>query len=247
MKIVIIGAGGQGRVVLDILRNNHQFKITGFLDADPQKHNQLMDGVPILGDISLISRFEELGIQGAVVAIGDNRTRNGYAEAVEKAGVGLVSAIHPSANIAGNAKIGKNVVIASGANICAHCVIEDSVIINTGSIVDHESVIQNGAHICPGVRLAGHVKVENLAFIGIGSTVIQNLTIGESAVIGAGSVVIHDIPSYSTAVGVPARVIKGTHISSQVTRNKEHTEPALPLITRPIRRRLHKPVPLEIH
>jgi len=40
------------------------------------------------------------------------------------------------------------------------------------------------------------------------STVIQNLKIGKGAIIGAGSVVVKDIPAYSTAVGVPAKVIK---------------------------------------
>jgi len=237
MKIVIIGAGGHGRVVLDILKNNHQFSIAGFIDSDPAKHHQEMDGIPILGDISLARQFRDMGIEGAIVAIGDNRIRDSFAETLENAGIGLVSAIHPSANIAGNAAIGKNCVICAGANICAHVVIEDSVILNTGCIIDHESLIEKASHICPGVRLAGHVRVCEYASVGIGSTVIQNLKIGPSAIVGAGSVVIDHVPAYSTVVGVPAKVIKKSHVQ-QITPEPEpllDISTASKLSTRPLR------------
>ncbi len=247
MKIVIVGAGGHGRVVLDILRNNHQFSIAGFIDSDPAKHHQEMDGIPILGDLSLVPQFRDMGIEGAIVAIGDNRIRDTFAGTLEQAGIGLVSAIHPSANIAGNAAIGKNCVLCAGANICTHVIIEDSVILNTGCIVDHESRIEKAAHICPGVRLAGHVRVCEFATVGIGSTIIQNLKIGPSAMVGAGSVVIEHVPAYSTVVGVPAKVIKKSHVQPL------HPEPepmldistASKLITRPIRVKPAEAIPLQ--
>ncbi len=238
MKIVIVGAGGHGRVVLDILRNNHQFDIAGFIDSNSALHGQTMDGIEILGDLSLIAKFPELGIGGSIVAIGDNRIRQAYAQTLEKAGVSLVSAIHPAASIAGNANIGKNVVIAAGANVCAHVTIEDSVILNTGCIIDHESTIHKSAHICPGVRIAGHVKIKQAAFVGIGATIIQGITIGESAVVGAGAVVLEDVNPYSTVVGVPARVVKKSHVPvSQPVSKAIELGPPMPQITRPVRRR----------
>ena len=212
MRIVIIGAGGHGRVVLDILRNNHQFEVAGFLDTDARLHKSRVDGIEVLGDFSLITTLHELAIEGAIVAIGDNSIRRRYAELIEQAEVPLVSAIHPSANIARTAHIGKNVVIAQGVNICPHAQVADSAICNTGSIVEHECRISQGAHICPGVRLAGHVLVEPGAFVGIGATVIQNLKIGECAVVGAGAVVVGDVPAYTTVVGMPARVVSRTHL-----------------------------------
>ena len=208
MNIVIIGAGGHGRVVLDILRNNHQFDIAGFLDANTALHGKEVCGTKVLGDISLSQHFDELGVGGAIIAIGDNMIRNAYASKLEEAGINLVSAIHPSANIAQTAQVGKNIVIAAGANICTLAKIEDSAIINTGCIIDHESIIHRSAHICPGVRIAGHVTVKPYAFIGIGATIINGITIGESAVVGAGAVVVQDVPAFTTVVGVPAKPIK---------------------------------------
>jgi sugar O-acyltransferase (sialic acid O-acetyltransferase NeuD family) len=213
MKIVIVGAGGHGRVVLDIFRNNHQFEIAGFLDSNPELLHQRIDGVEVLGDLSLLDGFAELGIGGAIVAIGDNRIRQVYAETIEKAGVSLINAIHPSATVTDTARVGKNVVIATGVNVCTHVTIADSVILNTGCIIDHESYIGPAAHICPGVRMAGHVKVETAAFIGIGATIVQNITVGEEAVVGAGAVVINDVPAYNTVVGVPARIVKTSRLS----------------------------------
>ena len=246
MKVVIIGAGGHGRVVLDILRNNHQFDIVGFIDSNTAAHHRTVDGIEIIGDLSLIPRFTNMGIGGAIVAIGDNHIRNNYAQTVENAGVNLVNAIHPSANIADNANIGKNVVIAAGASICTHVTIEDSTIFNTGCIIDHESIIQKAAHICPGVKLAGHVHVKPSAFVGIGATIVQGVTIGQSAVVGAGAVVLHDVPAYSTVVGVPAYLVKQSHLPSSQNKLQPSTadlEPAKSLITKPLRRR---PTPVHV-
>ncbi len=208
-RIVIIGAGGHGRVVLDILVQAGQYEVAGFADSNPSLHGRRMDGVPILGDLEAVGRLRAEGqIDGAVVAIGDNGVRRAFAARIERMGVPLVNAVHPSANLARNVTLGRNVVIAAGVLVCAHCQIGDSVILNTGCIVDHESMIGTAAHVCPGARLAGRVTVESGAFIGIGATVIQNIRIGCEAVVGAGAVVIRDVGPMSTVVGVPARPVR---------------------------------------
>jgi len=54
----------------------------------------------------------------------------------------------------------------------------------------------------------GKVVIKDGAHIGIGAIIMPGVTIGEGAVIGAGAVVTSDIPPYSVAVGIPAKVIK---------------------------------------
>lgn len=205
---VIVGAGGHGRVVLDILIRARQYKVIGFLDSNPAIHGRRMDGVPILGDMSALPNLKRQGVAGAIVAIGDNGVRRSFADEIEAMGIDLINAVHPSANLAHNVRIGRNVVIAAGALVCAHCQIGDSVILNTGCIVDHESMIGTAAHICPGARLAGRVTVEAGAFVGIGATVLQGLRIGCEAIVGGGAVVIRDVEPMTTVVGVPARSIR---------------------------------------
>lgn len=204
MDIVILGAGGHGRVVLDIILTAGRHRPIGFLDNNPALSGRRIDGVPVLGDLSHAGELAGRGIRGAIVAIGDNGIRRAFAAELERASFELVSAVHPSAQVARTARVGRNVVVAAGAVICAHTQIGDSVILNTGCIIDHECMIGTAAHICPGARLAGHVTVESGAFVGIGSTIVQNVRIGVEAVVGAGAVVLSDVAPMTTVVGVPA-------------------------------------------
>ncbi|MFQ5495593.1 MAG: acetyltransferase [Phycisphaerae bacterium] len=208
-RCLIAGCGGHGRVVLDILLNAGHHQVVGFVDSNPAMVGRRVDGIPVLGtpaELSAIRRSHDTA--AAIVAVGDNGARRALAEHLEALDFTLINAIHPSANLARNVGLGRNVVIAAGALVCAHCQIGDSVILNTGCIVDHESLIGTATHICPGARLAGRVTVESGAFVGIGATVIQSVRIGYEAVIGAGAVVIGDVAPMSTVVGVPARETK---------------------------------------
>jgi UDP-N-acetylbacillosamine N-acetyltransferase len=208
MDLVIIGAGGHGKVVLDIFQCNAKHRVVGFLDADPTLAGTQVNGLPVIGPINQVSRLRQQKIKGAIVAIGDNRVRVSYAALLAEHGLELITAIHPAAVIAKSASIGQNVVIAAGAVVAASAKVGDSVILNTSCVVDHECEVEAGAHICPGALLAGRVRVGAGAFIGLGAKMLPCLSIGKGAIVGAGAVVLQDVPDGSTAVGVPARMLR---------------------------------------
>jgi UDP-perosamine 4-acetyltransferase len=208
MRIIIVGAGGHGRVVLDILRAAGEHEVAGFVDATPALAGQKVEGLPVFGPANVLSKVRQQKIQGAIVAIGDCRARVKYSQVLKEHGFQLVRAIHPRSVVSPSATLGDNVMVSAGACVCPHARIGDSVIVNTNSVIDHECEIAEGVHICPGAVLGGRVRVGRWAWIGLGANVIQCITIGQCATIGAGAAVIRDVPDYATVVGVPGRVIK---------------------------------------
>ena len=209
MNVVIVGAGGHGKVVLDILQRDRDVNPVGFIDDDKTSHGTIIDGLPVLGGINALPDLIPLHkLDGAIIAIGDNRVRARLFSKLEGLGFKMTRAIHPDALIAHDVKIGEGVVIAAGVVISTGTRIGDNVIINTGVVIDHDNIIEDHTHISPGVNLAGRVTVGKYAHVGLGVTIVEDLTIGENTTIGAGAVVLVDVPANTTAVGVPARIIK---------------------------------------
>ena len=206
--VIIAGAGGHGKVVLDVLLAARKFRPVGFIDANLSLTDSYIGGLPILGSANALPMLRRQKIKRAIVAIGDNRTRLRYMRILEEHGFTLVSAVHPAAHVSPGATLGSNVVVAPQAAVVAEAKIGDGAIVNTSAVVDHECELAEGVHVCPGAVLAGRVRVGRATFVGIGAQVIQCCAVGQFATIGAGAVVIDDVPEFATVVGVPARVIK---------------------------------------
>jgi UDP-perosamine 4-acetyltransferase len=207
-KVVIIGAGGHARVVSTILALDSQVNVVGYVDPVLKEPGEHINGLPVLGDLGALPGLLQDGVNGAVIAIGDNALRELRFQQLGSLGLDLISAIHPTAIIEHNATLGRGVVIAAGAIICCNSTIGDNCIINTGAIVEHETKVGPNVHIAPGVNIAGRVVIGRNSFIGIGATVKEYINIGEDVTIGAGAVVVDDVPDRVVAVGIPARPIR---------------------------------------
>jgi len=208
MKVAIIGAGGQARVVYEILSYDRNVEVVAFVDNVVRGSDERIMGIPVMGDHAVLPKLIKDGVKGAIVAVGDNRIRAGHFEKLRNMGLEMVNAIHPTSYVAPSVKLGVGATIAIGARISTGATIGNNVIINTGAIIDHEDEIEDSVHIGPGCSLAGRVTVKTGTFIGIGSVVKEYVTIGANTIIGAGAVVLEDIPDNVVAAGVPAKIIK---------------------------------------
>ncbi len=209
MKRIIFGAGGHGKVVLDILKTN-DVEITGFLDDDESKHQTTFQNYPVLGGLKYCqSNKSILGkkFQG-IVALGTNRTRWFVFDQLKKIGMIPVNAIHPKTVIATDVTVGQGNMIVAGVVINTGSQIGNNIIINTSCSIDHDNILEDHTQICPGAHLAGEVTIKENAFIGTGAIINPGVTIGANSVIGSGSVVLEDVPDDVVAVGNPVKIIK---------------------------------------
>jgi UDP-perosamine 4-acetyltransferase len=204
--LVIVGAGGHAKVVIEIVRSLALYQIVGLLAADRTPRTVLDE--PVIGSDADLPSLLRVGVTAAFVAIGDNRTRQKVAARVRAEGFSLINAISPAATVSPTARLGQGIAIMPGAVINAAARIDDLAIVNTGACVDHDCQVGEAAHVGPRSVLAGNVKVGKLSFLGAGSAVIPNTMIGQAALIGAGACVVRDIPDHAVAIGVPARVIR---------------------------------------
>lgn len=203
--LLILGAGGHGKVVLEIAKLSKQWDDIAFLD-DRTDLKEIL-GTPIFGKFEDYLSFRE-NYKYAFVALGNNHLRIKWINLLSKVGFIIPTLIHPFTYISPTSVLNEGTVVMAGSVINASTKIGKGCIINTSSSIDHDCKIQDGVHISPGVHIAGSVSVNKYTWVGIGSTIINNITIGRNVVVGAGSVVNKNIPDNVLVAGVPAVIKK---------------------------------------
>jgi sugar O-acyltransferase (sialic acid O-acetyltransferase NeuD family) len=210
-QIVIIGAGGHGREVAEILRHQSQtdpkLELLGFIDDDLSLKGQVRDGLPILGDWSWFNGIDKDSI-AVICAVGMPSTNRRLAQRARAYGLQFTNAISPLSCISDYASIGEGVTLFPYVVVNTGSRIEDHCILNVGVTVSHDTVLGRYSNVNPGAHLAGNVTVGEGCYIGMGTNVIQGRTLGAWTTVGAGAVVTQSLPPNVTAVGIPTRVIK---------------------------------------
>ncbi|MCH5186270.1 MAG: acetyltransferase [Oscillospiraceae bacterium] len=201
--LIIIGAGGHGKVVADIA-SLCGYKEIAFIDDD----TSLSSGNYSYPVIDIVENTMKYKDSDFFVAIGNASVRERIYKKLIEERLNIVTLIHPSAVTASGIDIGKGTVIMAGAIINPGSTIGNGCIINTAATVDHDCTINDFAHISVGAHLGGTVNIGRSGWIGIGAAVINNTDICDNCMIGGGAVVVNNIDTAGTYVGNPAKLIK---------------------------------------
>lgn len=211
--ILVVGAGGHAKVVLDVLERMGTYEMVGLLDDNADRQGTMHAGHKVIGTLESLPQLRQEGVTGAIIALGDNARRRQVYMQAQQAGFAMVQAIHPSAQIGARVVMGGGTLVVAGVVVNADADIGVNVILNTGATVDHDCQIGAHVHISPGVHLAGRVIIGEMTHVGIGAVVLPNLRIGRNSIIGAGAVVRDDVPDNVIVVGNPARILKQNEVT----------------------------------
>ena len=211
MQIAIIGASASARLALDMIEDcidtGQEYEALGFVvDARYGQPGTIINGKPILGDFDWLARHSSQ--MHVVCAVGDPVIRKRLVDRAAGCGVRFTTICHPSVIRSRRATVGNGCMIGAGVILSANARVVDHVHLYTGCRIGHDSIVESYAGLATGVCVAGNVTLGEGCFIGTGASIIEKKTVGEWAILGAGAVVIADVPAYSVAVGVPAKVIK---------------------------------------
>ncbi|MFC3414173.1 acetyltransferase [Algoriphagus hitonicola] len=208
--MLIIGAGGFAKEVLQICHDNEELEnLTFYDDVNPYIGEMLFNKFPIIKNLDQAKAYLETKDNRFALGLGKPDLRKLLYERFLELGGILTSTISPAATI-GN----YGTKLGDGCNILSGSVISNSVSIGKGclvyfnSVITHDCSLGDFVEVSPLVKFLGRVTIKNYCQIGAGSTILPDVIIGENVIIGAGSVVTKDIPDNSLAVGIPAKVVK---------------------------------------
>jgi sugar O-acyltransferase (sialic acid O-acetyltransferase NeuD family) len=209
--VVIIGAGGHGREVLDVLeacvRAGLGAEFLGFVDdGEPPEEPVRERGATLLGSTA---DLDDIGATYVLLGIGDAQARSKVARSLRRPIAPAL--VHPAATVGSRCSLDVGVVVAAGARLTTNVTVGVGCYVGPNATVGHDTVLGDHATLYPGAVVSGNVTIDAEATIGAGAAVRQGLRIGERAYVGLGASVIADVPAGVTVVGSPARPIELGH------------------------------------
>jgi sugar O-acyltransferase (sialic acid O-acetyltransferase NeuD family) len=202
-RLLIIGAGGHGKVVADAALSMRSWEQIAFVDDKGQTLGSPL-GLSVVGTVAQLAELAR-DYRAVSIAIGNVRTRLELLQRCKALGMKLPVIAHSSSAVSSFAVLEEGCVVFAHAAVNPGARLGAGCIVNTGASVDHDCELGEGVHVGPGVQLAGDVRVGVRTWIGIGACVLQGIVIGSDVMIGAGSVVVSNVESGLTVMGVPAR------------------------------------------
>jgi sugar O-acyltransferase (sialic acid O-acetyltransferase NeuD family) len=182
MRVAIVGAGGYGRVALDVLIDGgFGGRILGFYDDAHAALSGRVRGFPILGDIGMLKSMLSVEPVHVVVAITDNGARLRVANSLRALGGQFLSAVHPAAYVSDVAVVGDGCVVAAGAIVHPEAAVGSHCFLGPGSVVDRDAEVGAGTWISAG------------AIVGSGARIGARVILGQNSSVGRKTVVDGDV------------------------------------------------------
>lgn len=213
--IVIIGAGGFGREVLDIIRAKNDevaeshlgWNFLGFID-DGAPNRERLDRVNAthLGGMSSLADLPEGTTY--VIGVGTGSVRRELDRQASAAGFEPETLIHPSATIGADVTLGPGTIVCAGVRITTNIRTGRHVHLNINATLGHDSVLNDYVTVNPLAAVSGDVVIGEASTVGTTACINQGVSVGAGSMIASGGAVTTDVPDDVMVAGVPAKVRK---------------------------------------
>lgn len=183
--LVIVGAGGHGRSVLEVTRLAGTHEVMAFLDDQLQPGTKVM-GVPVWGPTSELPSLTARGVTAVHIAIGNNRVRERLMELTQAAGLPCATLIHPRACVSPSASLGDGCAVMALAIVGTEATLGRGVIVNVGAVVDHHARVADHGHLGANAAMAGGTTLGARAWLQAGASLGYGVNLPDDAVVMPG-------------------------------------------------------------
>ncbi len=180
-RILIVGAGGHGRSVAEVVLLAGSFQIAGFLDDDYGVKTRVWE-YPVFGPVDELGQYTGVA-DAVVVAVGNNRVRERVFCMVKETGLDMPVVVHPAAFVSPRAVVGEGSCVMAGAVVGTEAALGCGCVVNVNASVDHHCRLDDFAHLGVGVQLSGGVHVGRSAWMQAGSSAGYGVTVADEAVV----------------------------------------------------------------
>jgi sugar O-acyltransferase (sialic acid O-acetyltransferase NeuD family) len=210
--LVIVGAGGFGREVVELVRAVNAsaaepvWDLLGVVDDQPSEENLTRLERAVVTYLGTTDWFVDAGRDVRfVVAIGSPQVRETVATKIESQGRCAAVLVHPDATVGGGVELGAGTIVGAGARLTANISVGRHVHIDTNVTVGHDTTLGDYVRLNPGSSISGDCAVGPGVLVGVGAVVLNQRIVGKGALIGGGACVVHDVRTCAVVKGVPAK------------------------------------------
>jgi sugar O-acyltransferase (sialic acid O-acetyltransferase NeuD family) len=208
-KLVILGAGGHGKVCAGIAFALKRYDSIAFSDNGVNRGTRVLQWAVEYHDAELPG-LKHAGME-FVIGLGQTGTgavRERLYDWLQRQGVAVATLTSMTAIVSSSASIGAGTVTGNLALIQASATVGRNCIVNSRALVEHDASIGSHVHLATGSIVNGGCAVGDRSLIGSGAVVNHGIVICADAIVGSGAVVTGDIDEPGVYIGVPARKVR---------------------------------------
>ncbi|MDO4321562.1 MAG: acetyltransferase [Lachnospiraceae bacterium] len=208
-KIIIVGAGGFGRELLQWIKDINKvaptWEILGFIDDNTSALDGVEIDYPVIGTISDWKPKED---EEFALAMGSPALKRKIVSILKEKGAKFATVIHPTALLSEFAHYGEGFIMFPYSKLSCNSTVGDFVTL-LSTPIGHDNVIGDYTVISGGCNIVRNVEIGKDVFLAAGVCIAQDIKVGDGAYLGLGSVVLKDVEPGKKVFGNPARAVPG--------------------------------------